>query len=214
VTPVDRHGALRRSYDEIAGDYAERLRDELSYKPLDRALLAMLVEEAGPGARCADLGCGPGHVAGWLAGRGASPVGIDLSPGMLDIARHEYPGVEFRVGDLVDLPADAGEFAFAVALYSIIHLPPENRRMAFSQMHRVLRPGGAVLVAFHIGDEVRHVSDWWGHAVDVDGFYLPVDRVAAEIEEASLEVQMRMERLNYGEEVATRRAYLLGRRSS
>lgn len=86
--------------------------------------------------------------------------------------------------------------------------------MAFSQMHRVLRPGGAVLVAFHIGDEVRHVSDWWGHAVDVDGFYLPVDLVAAEIEEASLEVQVRLERLNHAGEVATRRAYLLGRRAS
>jgi ubiquinone/menaquinone biosynthesis C-methylase UbiE len=214
MTGDDPRRALRRSYDAIAEDYAARLGDELSYKPLDRALLAMLVEQAGPGAACADLGCGPGHVAGWLAGLGVRPVGIDLSPGMLDVARRQYPEVEFREGDLVDLPAADGEFALGVALYSIIHLAPEERCRAFLEMHRVLRPGGTVLVSFHIGDEVRHVTDWWGHAVNVDGRYLPVGRVAAEMEDAGLTLDVQLERVNYPEEVPTRRAYLLGRRAS
>lgn len=208
----DARQPIRRSYDEIAEDYAARLGHELSYKPLDRALLAMLAEEAGPDAPCGDLGCGPGHVAGWLASRGSRPVGIDISPGMLQVARRDHPDVEFREGDLTHLPATDGEFAFAVALYSIIHLAPADRRLAFGQMHRVVRPGGTVLVSFHIGDEVRHVSDWWGHPVDVDGWYLPADRVAAEMEEASLTVDVRLERSNHPEEVPTRRAYLIAHR--
>lgn len=210
----DARHALRRSYDDIAEDYATRLGDELSYKPLDRALLAMLAQEAGPASSCGDLGCGPGHVAGWLSERGVRAVGVDLSPAMLEVGRRQHPEVEFREGDLVELPAGDGEFAFVVSLYSIIHLPPDERRLAFGQMRRVVRPGGAVLVAFHIGDEVRHVTDWWGHRVDVDGWYLPADRVVAEMEDALLTVDVHLERVNYPQEVATRRAYLLARRPS
>ena len=44
--PVSRHYAVRRSYDAVAGDYTECFRDELAAKPLDRALLAYLAEEA------------------------------------------------------------------------------------------------------------------------------------------------------------------------
>lgn len=207
-----RRDALRRSYDEIAGDYADRLRDELAYKPLDRALLAALVEEAGPGAPVADLGCGPGHVAGWLELHGARPVGIDLSGQMIAIARQEHPGTEFRQGDLVALPAADEEFSAVIALYSVIHMPAAERHRAFDEMRRVLRPGGAVLVAFHVGNEVRHVAEWWGHTVDVDGWYLDPDAVVAEMEAAGLVVEGRLVRTHYPPEVTTRRAYLFGRR--
>ena len=113
--PVSRHHAVRRSYDAVAGDYTECFRDELAAKPLDRALLACLAEEADAGAPVADLGCGPGHVAAWLVGRGVASVGIDLSPGMIAVGRRDYPQVEFREGDLLRLPAADGEFGYPVA---------------------------------------------------------------------------------------------------
>ena len=102
---MDAHQTTRRSYDTVAGAYAGRLRDELDGKPLDRALLAALLEQLPAGTPVADLGCGPGHVTGWLAARGATAVGVDLSPGMIEVARREQPGAEFRVGDLLSLPA-------------------------------------------------------------------------------------------------------------
>ena len=68
--PVSRHDSVRRSYDSVAEVYAAGFRDELAAKPLDRALLACLAEQAEHGAPIADLGCGPGHVAAWLTGRG------------------------------------------------------------------------------------------------------------------------------------------------
>ncbi|MFE9653129.1 class I SAM-dependent methyltransferase [Micromonospora sp. NPDC006431] len=92
------HDRVRRSYDTVAAEYRERLAEELAGKPLDRALLAALVELAGPGAPVADLGCGPGHVTHWLAGRGVPAVGVDLSPGMVAQARRAYPGGEIARG--------------------------------------------------------------------------------------------------------------------
>jgi ubiquinone/menaquinone biosynthesis C-methylase UbiE len=201
----------RDSYDAVAVDYAAHLSDELSYKPLDRALLAMVVEVAGDHP-IADLGCGPGHVAGWLCHRGARAVGIDLSPGMVAIAARDHPHAEFRVGDLRELPASDAEFGALVALYSLIHLAPEDLPVAAAELHRTVEPGGMVVVAFHVGEEVRHVTDWWGHGVDLDFRFLETDAVQGHLERAGLTVEAVLERSPYAQEVATRRAYVLARR--
>jgi SAM-dependent methyltransferase len=208
------HYAVRRSYDAVAKEYAADFGGELAGKPLDRALLASLAEQADDGAPIADLGCGPGHVAAWLAGRGVAAVGVDLSPAMVAVGRRDYPNVEFREGDLLELPAADGEFAAAIAFYSIIHLQPGELRRAFEEIHRVLRPGGLFLVAFHIGSEVRHLDEWWGHPVDVDFRFFEPPEIASAIEQAGLCTQMCLERVSYPGEVETRRAYLLARRPS
>ncbi|MFG3054271.1 class I SAM-dependent methyltransferase [Kitasatospora sp. NPDC048239] len=207
------HGRVQASYDTVAEEYRQRIGGELADKPLDRALLGMLAEEAVKnGAPVADLGCGPGHVAAWLAERGAQVVGIDLSPAMVEIARREHPGVEFRQGDLLELPAADGEFGAAVALYSVIHLEPAELGPAFAQMRRVLRPGGCLLLAFHLGTEVRHLDEWWGHEVEVDFHFLELEAVAGQLTDAGFTVQARLERANHPQEAETLRGYLLARR--
>jgi SAM-dependent methyltransferase len=205
------HDSVRRSYDVVAEEYATRFRDELAGKPLDRALLACLAEQAGDTAPIADLGCGPGHVAAWLAGRGAAAVGIDLSAAMIAVGRRDYPQVEFRQGDLLALPAATGEFGAAVAFYSIIHLEPGDLHRAFTQTRQVLRPGGLFLVAFHAGAEVRHLDEWWDHAVDLTFRFFEPAAIAEAIERAGFRTEMRLERVSYPGEVATHRAYLLAR---
>jgi SAM-dependent methyltransferase len=210
--PVSKHYSVRQSYDAVAEEYAVGFRDELTGKPLDRALLACLAEQAEDGFPIADLGCGPGHIAAWLAGRGAATVGIDLSPRMIAVGRKDYPQVEFREGDFLELPAADGEFAAVVAFYSIIHLEPGELRRAFDEIHRVLRPGALSLIAFHVGSEVRHRDEWWGHEVDVDFRFFELPAVAEAMEEAGLRTEMRLERLSYPGEVETRRGYLLARR--
>lgn len=206
------HHSVRRSYDTVAEEYAADFRDELAGKPLDRALLACMAEQADEGSPIADLGCGPGHIAAWLAGRGVAAVGIDLSPGMIAAGRRHYPEVEFREGDFLALPAADGEFGAAIAFYSIIHLEPGELSRAFEEIHRVLRPQGLFLVSFHVGSEVRHLGEWWGHAVDVDfRFFEPPD-IADAIERSGFRTEMRLERVSYPREVETRRAYLLARR--
>lgn len=206
------HHAVRQSYDAVAREYLECFRDELAGKPLDRALLACLAEQAEDGAPVADLGCGPGHVAAWLADRGVASVGIDLSPGMIAVGRRDYPQVEFREGDFLGLPAADHEFGAAVAFYSIIHLQPAELGRAFGEIHRVLRPRALFLVAFHIGSEMRHLAEWLGHEVDVDFCFFEPPDVAKAMERAGFRVEMRLERLSYPHEVETRRAYLLARR--
>ncbi|MFJ9808523.1 class I SAM-dependent methyltransferase [Streptomyces sp. NPDC101158] len=206
------HERVRRSYDVVAEEYRTRIGGELDGKPLDRALLAALAEQAGDGAVIADLGCGPGHVAGWLAEGGRAVVGVDLSPAMVAIGRKEYPRAEFREGDLLGLPARDGEFDAAVALYSLIHLAPDELAPALAEIRRVLRPGAPLLVSFHIGDEVKNLTEWWGHDVDVDFHFLDPAAVAAALREAGFRIEAVLDRAPYAHEAETQRAYLLARR--
>lgn len=207
------HQQVRKSYDTVAEEYRARIADELRHKPLDRALLAALVEQAEPGTPIADLGCGPGHVSAWLAEHGAHPVGIDLSPAMVAIARRDHPELDFRQGNLLQLPASDGEFGAAVALYSVIHLEPAELRPAFTEIRRTLRPGGQLLLAFHVGADTKHLTDWWGHQVDVTFHHLDTDAVVTLLTETGFTVQARLERSHYPQEAQTLRGYVLATRT-
>jgi SAM-dependent methyltransferase len=217
---------VRESYDRVAQRYADEVGGELAGKPLDRALLRCLQElvggvtEATGATSVADLGCGPGHVAAYLAGLGVPMVGIDISPAMVDVGRRRYPDVTFRVGSLLALPATDGELAGAVALYSIIHLHPDDRLRAYREMRRVIRPGGWLLLAFHTSDvdgapgDIKHADEWWGEQVDLDFYYIDPDTVVAGLEAAGFTVMARTDRSPWpGAEHQSRRCYLLSQRS-
>jgi SAM-dependent methyltransferase len=201
---------LQRTYDAVAGDYVEHIFDELKDKPFDRQLLDEMATT--PGVVC-DLGCGPGHVARYLHERGANVVGVDLSPAMIERARALTPSVPFEVGDMRALDVPDGAWQAIVAFYSIIHFAPAELADVFREMRRVLAPGGTLLVSFHIGSEIFHRDEWWGHAVDVDFYFLQPDDVTAALESAGFTVERVMERDPYPEvEYQSRRAYVTARR--
>jgi len=217
---------VRDSYDRVAERYAEEFAGELAGKPLDRALLRCVhdlvkeVEETLAVGAVADLGCGPGHIAAYLSALGSPVTGIDLSPVMVEVGARRYPEVSFRVGSLLTLPATDGEFAAAVALYSVIHLKPADRQSAYAEMHRVICPGGWLLLAVHtvppegIDGDIMHADEWWGERVDLDFYYLDPEEVAAGVTKAGFTVVSRTDRQPWpGAEHQSQRSYLLCRRS-
>jgi ubiquinone/menaquinone biosynthesis C-methylase UbiE len=203
----------RAGYDAVADRYALEIGDELAHKPLDRALLRALVEVTGTSGTYADIGCGPGHISRFLAGLGASVTGIDLSPAMIARARADAPDVTFETGDMTALECPDGSFDAIVAFYSLIHLDDDSIGTACREFARVLRPGGRALVAFHEGEETEHVSEWWGHEVDLDFRFLNDDTVSSRLREAGLEIEAMLRRSPYvGFEVETTRIYLQARK--
>jgi ubiquinone/menaquinone biosynthesis C-methylase UbiE len=212
VIPED--DPIREAYDAVADAYAERFADELSHKPLDRALLGAFVEQLpSRGGLIADVGCGPGHVARYLKSLGVRTMGIDLSPAMVEIARRSDPTIEFKVASMLSLHAGDGEWDGIVAFYSIIHLDPDDVQVAISEFFRVLTNGGLLLLSVHVGDEVRHVDEFFGHAVSLDFRFMETADLETKLEDAGFEVMMRLERRPYEPyEASTRRGYILARK--
>jgi len=146
---------LRAAHDVLAEFYADRLAGALDRMPAERAVLGLFCDLAlaeGLGTDVADVGCGTGRLEPYLAARGLSPSGIDLSPGMIRVARRDHPGFDFDVADLRELPFGDASLAGVVCWYSLMYLAPSDRPAAFSELARVLKPGGYLVTAFKAGD--------------------------------------------------------------
>lgn len=207
---------VRTSYDAVADDYTSRIAAELDNKPFDRLLLDQFAEQVRDLGWVADLGCGPGHVVRYLQDRGVPVVGIDLSSRMVQCARKLHPNIEFVQGDMEALPVVGEAWAGIVALYSLIHVPRDRVVATLREFRRCLRPRGLLLLAFHLGAEVVHLDEWWGHRVSVDFVFFRSEEVEEYLRAAGFAVQQSMERDPYPPEVEhqSRRGYILARTAS
>jgi SAM-dependent methyltransferase len=194
VTEDDFLGPTRASYDAVAADYAERFRDELAAKPLDRAMLAgfaELVRAAGAGP-VADVGCGTGRVTAHLNGLGLSVFGVDLSPQMIAVARRAHPALRFEVGSMLALDLPDGSLGGLLAWYSTIHIPQMRLPAVFAEFHRVLAPGGYLQLAFQAGDGTLRRTEALGRAISLDFHRRQPDQVAGLLAQAGLTVRARL----------------------
>lgn len=185
----------RTSYDTVADGYAEQVRDSLVERPYMRAqmtLFADLVTAAG-GGPVADVGCGPGHVTAFLCSLGLDAFGIDLSPGMIEVARRDHPAVRFEVGSMTELGLADDSVTGLVAWWSLIHVPDDEVAVVLAHFRRVVRPGGVVMVGFHEGNGTTHKTNGYGgHPMDVYVHRRPAARVAAWLHQAGFDVEARV----------------------
>lgn len=181
----------RISYDTVAADYADMLRDGLAAQPHLRAALAVFAEQVGAagGGPVADVGCGPGHVTAHLHGLGADAFGVDLSPAMIETARREHPGLRFEVGSMTDLDLSDASVGGLLAFWSLIHVPDDAVPAVFAHFHRVMRPGSPLLIGFHLGDTSRLKTEGYGgHPMRVFLHDRRPDQVSAWLREAGFTV--------------------------
>lgn len=136
---------LRRIFDETASDY-DRIERVMALGS-GRWYRRMALQRAGlaVGDRVVDVGIGTGLLAREACtriGPTGSLVGVDPSPGML---RHiDLQGVQLRVGRAEQLPCADGEADFLSLGYALRHV--SDLGQALSEFHRVLRPGGRLLI--------------------------------------------------------------------
>lgn len=181
----------RASYDADATGYAEKVDGLLEASPYLRASLALfadLVRDAG-GGPVADVGCGPGYVTRHLHDLGVDAFGIDLSSEMIAIAQRDHPDLRFEVGTMTDLDLADHSVAGVIAFWSVIHIPDEVVPTVFAEFGRVLRPGGPVLVGFHVGDETIHTSEGYtGRPISVDSHRRTPQRVSDWLRDAGFTI--------------------------
>jgi len=206
---------VQRAYDRVAEEYARRIYDELQHKPLDRQLLDRFAESVDNTGMACDLGCGPGQVARYLQACGIEVCGMDLSPAMIERARELNPEIEFNPGDMRALPVADHAWAGIAAFYAIVNLSPESLPTVFAEMQRVLAPGGWLLLAFHVGDQVIQEDQLWGFPISMKFRFLQSAAICPQLENAGLAMEEAIEREPYLDvEYPSRRAYIFARKPS
>jgi ubiquinone/menaquinone biosynthesis C-methylase UbiE len=182
----------RTSYDTVATSYADIVREALDRDPYLRGALAMFAGMVDDGP-VADVGCGPGHVTAHLHELGVDAFGVDLSPGMVEVARRDHPGLRFEVGSMTDLVLPDASLAGLLAWWSLIHVPDELVPAVFGQFRRVLRPGGPVLLGFHVGDESRLKTEGYGgHPMNVQVYRRRPGQVAGWLRDTGFTVEAQL----------------------
>ena len=137
---------------------------------------AVSLAQLRPGGRAIDIATGTGKVAADLHRRvqpGGEVLGVDISPGMIGIARRRFDGragLTFVVGDALALPAPDASFDAATIAFGMRNLP--DYRQGFAEMRRVVRPGGRVVcleIARPRSRLARVLRAWFDRIVPVIG---------------------------------------------
>ena len=124
-----------------ARDYADL--QERQFRPLYESALQR--SEIAGARSSLDVGCGPGLAAQVFAQKIANVSGVDASAAFVDIARQRLPGRDFRVGEMEALPYPDNSFDVLTGFNAFQYAAsPSN---ALGEARRVLRPGGAIVIA-------------------------------------------------------------------
>jgi SAM-dependent methyltransferase len=131
----------------------------------DATLLDALLAHATPAASQTwlEAACGPGVISRHLAPRVRAVHGVDLTPAMVELARESTAaaGIEnasFAVGDATATGLPDASFDGAITRFSLHHIPAPGR--VLEELARVVRPGGAIVVADHLADEDADALAW------------------------------------------------------
>lgn len=204
--------AVRRIYDTVAADYVAKFGDDLDRIPFDRERVEAIASRV-IGGRALDLACGPGHVAAYLSARGVLSVGVDVSPVMTAAARDRNPEAEFAAADLRALPFADASFDAAVAFYCLLYFHVDDLPSLFTEIARVLVPGGLLLAATHLGEgEIHGGTEFLGHRVEsVKATLFRSGEIENALTQAGFDLVDVRERGPMDYEAQTQRIYVLAR---
>ena len=132
----------RDAHDRIASSY-----NDLFAAVTDNAIVPLLdAVEPIAERRLLDVAAGPGRLARAAANRGAVPVGCDLAPAMVELARRLHPEIHFDEASVDALPYADGSFAAVVCAFGIGHFPDVDR--AISELSRVVASDGLLALSW------------------------------------------------------------------
>jgi ArsR family transcriptional regulator len=163
LTMRKRQDQMRRYFDELAGKFGRQYMPGRSWKGVAEALLKLM-----PPMVIADLGAGEGTISQLMAQRAKKVIAIDNSEKMVEFGtelarKHGIGNMEYRLGELEDVPIRAGTVDLAFLSQALHHARHPHR--AVEEARRILKPGGRIAVLDlnrHHFEEAREMyADVW-----------------------------------------------------
>ena len=145
----------RQAYASNAASYS----DEWASQPAPTDMYELLPKYFVLGGTVADIGCGNGRDAAWLAQQGYLVNGYDSSSEMIEIARAQFPALKFSVAQLPSLIEIIKQFDNVVCETVIMHLPSSQIGPAVERLKSLLNAGGVLYLSWRVtegANDVRH----------------------------------------------------------
>jgi SAM-dependent methyltransferase len=149
-------------FDQYRASYNSTVDDSISFsglkhdffmqakvEPLADLIAGRGIADGDGAVRALDVGCGVGTLHPHVKPLFSTLCGCDISTESIARAREENPGVAYTAYSGPSLPYGDGVFDLAFAVCVAHHVPPEHWPSFFSEMRRVVRPGGVVAVIEH-----------------------------------------------------------------
>ena len=173
---------------EAFDQLAELYQGEHSHNPYQAALIEKIDALVPVTSPILDLGCGTGvPTAQVLTASGHRVVGVDISEGMLKLAREQVPAAEFVHADVRDLTGDFGTYGGVTAFFSLLMLSRTEIAQTLTKITQWLVPGGWFALGMVDMDTDSLPVEFLGVPVFVTGY--PQDQLAAELTRAGLRVE-------------------------
>ena len=159
----------RQRHDKLAKTYRDFFTPvtALAIKPLLDAIRLQA------GVDLLDVATGPGSLAAEAHKLGARAVGVDLSPGMIELAAKSYPGIDFRVAEVEHLPFADRSFDAVVCNFGLGHFPYPEASVA--ECIRTLRRGGRVALSWWDDPGKQRIQGLFREAIAEIGIVPPPD---------------------------------------
>jgi ubiquinone/menaquinone biosynthesis C-methylase UbiE len=163
---MDGKNIVRAGYNAKGTEYlATRTEDSE-----DVQLLQELVQRLPTGAKVLDAGCGAGVPVTKFLSRFFEVTGVDFAEAQIQLARQLVPQAQFVCQDMTELAFPDQSFDAICSYYAIIHIPRQEHRRMFLNLHRILRPLGLALLCLGASDLADDIDEnylgarmYWSH---------------------------------------------------
>src|ERR1700730_6362082 len=159
----------RQRLDNLAATYHD------FFTPVTALAIKPLLEAVGLRADTylLDVATGPGSLAAEVLKSGARPIGVDLSPGMIELARNSYPGIDFRIAEVEHLPFADRSFDAVVCNFGLGHFPEPESSVA--ECVRTLKQGRRLALSWWDDPSRQRIQGLFREAIAEVGAAPPPD---------------------------------------
>lgn len=183
LTVEEKKKGVIDDYDDIAREYAE----EFFYDTSDNQYIDYFLQSL-EGTKILDVGCGNGKDCKYISQKGFDINGIDLSVGMLEIAKERVPEGKFEVMDIANITYPDNSYDGIISNCSLFHVPTEELPKTLESFARILKPNGKLLLILQEGLGETMVEEPYRKGVHIYMNYFSLEQIQNLLREYGFEV--------------------------
>lgn len=183
LTAEQKKQGVIADYDDIAKEYAEEFFEDTS----DNKYIDIFLDSL-DGIKILDVGCGNGKDCKYISQKGFDINGIDLSVGMLNIAREKVPTGKFEIMDITNITYPDDSYDGIISNCSLFHIPMEELPKTLESFRRILKPNGKLLLILQEGNGEMMVEEPYRPGVHIYMNYFSTEQIEELLKQYGFEV--------------------------